>query len=128
MGITIDQWNRRINTDEDHTVTYGIAGTYEIADGRSPDTDHIAGISRDRMDKRKTAPPKEAKPKSTKTKIHFGCEYYQGKAAYPRIREKRKSPTTQDPHDNLRICQHQIMLNERAIQARWENSRESKGT
>jgi hypothetical protein len=80
------------------------------------------------MDKRKKAADREAKPKSSKTNIHTGSEYHQEKAGYPRIRRKRKCPATQDPQNRLRIFQHQIMLNEMAIQARRESLRESKVT
>jgi hypothetical protein len=80
------------------------------------------------MDKRKKAPQREEKAKSTKTNIHVSCEYHHEKTGYARIRHERKCPTTQDPQDSLRIFQHQIMLNERAIQARRESLRESKVT
>jgi hypothetical protein len=78
------------------------------------------------MDKRKKAPHKEEKPKSTRTNIHISAAYHQEKPGYRRIRRKRKCPATQDPQDRLRIFQRQIMLNERAIQAGRESSRESK--
>jgi hypothetical protein len=80
------------------------------------------------MEKRKKAPYIEEKAKSTKTNIHISSEYHQEKAGYPRMRRKRKCRAMQDPQDRLRISQHQIMLNERAIQARRESSRESKVT
>jgi hypothetical protein len=73
-----------------------------------------------KMDNRKKRPHRKEKPKLTKTNIHISSEYHQEKAGYPRIRRKRKCTSTQDPQDRLSIFQHQIMLNERAIQARCE--------
>jgi hypothetical protein len=69
------------------------------------DIDHVAGISREKTEKRKNAPHKEAKGKSSKTNIHINSEYHQEKAGYTPIRRKRKFPTTQDPQDRLRILQ-----------------------
>jgi hypothetical protein len=70
-------------------------------------------------------PQKEEKPKSTKTNIHISSEYQSEKAGYPRIGRKRKCPATQDSQQKVRISQHQIMLNARAIQAGSQSSRES---
>jgi hypothetical protein len=70
------------------------------------------------------------KPKLNRTKqISTLCsEYHRGKARYTPIRQRRKDRATQDPQDRLRILQHQIILNERAIQAKRDKSRESMGT
>jgi hypothetical protein len=80
------------------------------------------------MDKRQKASQKEGKHKSTKINIHIISEYHKEKAEYPRIKRKRKYSGTQDPHHRPRIFRYQIMLNERAIEARSESSRESKVT
>jgi hypothetical protein len=63
-----------------------------------------------------------------KTNIHSNSEYHQEKAGYQGITRKRKWPAAQDPQDRLRIFQHKIMLDERAIRARCESSRDSKVT
>jgi hypothetical protein len=63
----------------------------------------------------------------SKTNIDIRSEDQQEKAGYSRIRRK-KGPATPDPQDRLRIFQHQIMLSERAVQARRERSRKSKVT
>jgi hypothetical protein len=53
------------------------------------------------MDKRKNAPYREAKAKSSKTNIHISSECHQGKAGYPPIRRDRKCRATQNPHDGF---------------------------
>jgi hypothetical protein len=63
-----------------------------------------------------------------KTNIYISSEYPQEKARCPRIMPKRKCPSTQDPQDRLRIFQHQILLDKRAIRVRCESSRDSKVT
>jgi hypothetical protein len=68
---------------------------------------------------------KKLKPNRVK-QINISSEYHQEKTGYARIRRKRKCRATQDPQDRPRIFQYQIILNERAIQTRRENSRESK--
>jgi hypothetical protein len=68
------------------------------------------------MDTRKRAPHGEERLKSTKTNIDSGSEYHQEKVGYRPIRRKRKCLATHDPQNRLRIFQHEIMLNERAIQ------------
>jgi hypothetical protein len=78
------------------------------------------------MDKRKKGRHREAKTKSSKINIHISSEYHREKPGDPHIRRKRKCPATQNPQDQLRISQHQILLDERAIQAKCESSRESK--
>jgi hypothetical protein len=55
------------------------------------------------MDKRKKAPHRKEKPKSTKTNIQISSEYHEDKAGYPGIRRKRKCHATQDPQNRLRI-------------------------
>jgi hypothetical protein len=90
--------------------------------------DDVAGISRGKMDEKRNTPHREAKPKYSKTEIHITSEHHREKARYPRIRPTRKCHATQDPQNRLRIFQHQIMLNERTIQASREESQESKGT
>jgi hypothetical protein len=40
------------------------------------DSDHFAGISREKMDKRKNAPHREGRLKSSKTNIHIRLEYH----------------------------------------------------
>jgi hypothetical protein len=69
------------------------------------------------------------KPKPNRlTNIDISSEYHQEKAGYPRTRRKRKYRATQDAQDKLKIFQDQVIVNERAIQARGEESRESEGT
>jgi hypothetical protein len=98
---------------------YEIGGMYEIA-GPQFDTDIVAGMSREKMNKRKKARHKTAKTKWSKTNIHIGSEYYREKAGYPRIRRKRKSRATQNSQDRSRIFQDEKISNERAIQATCE--------
>jgi hypothetical protein len=92
------------------------------------DTDHVAGISGEKIDKMKKSSHKEGKLKSMKTNIYISFEYHQEKARCPRITRKRKCHSTQDSQDRLTVFQHQIMLNERAIRARNESSRDNKVT
>jgi hypothetical protein len=99
-----------------------------LRDPPGSDTDHVADISREEIDKRKNAPHNESKPQSSKTNIHINSEYHQEEAGYPRIRRKRTRPATQNTQDRLRILQDQMILNERAIQARCTESGESNGT
>jgi hypothetical protein len=72
------------------------------------------------MDKRKKAPPREEKPKSTTTNTHISSEYHEEKAGYRRIRQKRKCPAMQDPQDGPGILEYEKISNEKMIQRTWE--------
>jgi hypothetical protein len=63
------------------------------------DTDHVAGIYREKMDKRKKAPHREAKAKSSKTTTPLAQSIIKGK---PDIRgSSEKENATQHKIDNL---------------------------
>jgi hypothetical protein len=70
------------------------------------DTNHVAGISPEKVDQSKKAWHREAETKSNKINIHINSEQHQEKAGYTPVRRNRKCPATQDPQDKLRILQH----------------------
>jgi hypothetical protein len=61
---------------------------------KQSDTDHVAGISRERIDrskrkkrKRKRTPHEETRTKPYTTKIGMRIEYHKEKGGYPRIKQ-----------------------------------------
>jgi hypothetical protein len=73
-------------------VSYATAIRYQTANlDKKTDIDHIAEISRERIDTRKRTPYDETRSKSCKSTICISFEYEREKAGCPRIRRKRKT-------------------------------------
>jgi hypothetical protein len=79
------------------------------------DTDHIAGISRERIYRRKRIPYEESRDKSRKAKICISLRREREKALYPRIKPNRKGGITQDPQDKPNRIRDQKIPNDGSI-------------